>query len=281
MAPHSSTLAWKIPWREEPGGLQSMGSLRVRYDLATSLSLFTFMHWRRKLQPTLVFLPGESQGQGSLVGLLSMESHRVGHDWSDLAAAAAAVHAFPFYLMLVPCLVTGAFLPSSLSKIIRIKDEWKNNYTWQKIQNDNESESEICSVLSDCLWPQELYSPWNSPGQNTGVGSFSFLQGIFPTQGLNSDLRRCRQILYQLSHKGSPKMIIKHHNEIEYVPAALKTSFVQQPISSHMEISTRYNHTCIRYISYYTSVLLHSILHIRDFWHKVTIQYPLTVSPLP
>ena len=48
MAPHSSTLAWKIPWTEEPGRLQSMGSLRVRHDWATSLSLFTFMHWRRK-----------------------------------------------------------------------------------------------------------------------------------------------------------------------------------------------------------------------------------------
>ena len=68
MAPHSSTLAWKIPWMEEPGGLQSMGSLRVGHDGATSLSLFTFMHWRRKWQPTPVFLPGESQGQGSLVG---------------------------------------------------------------------------------------------------------------------------------------------------------------------------------------------------------------------
>ena len=68
MAPHSSTLAWKIPWTEEPGGLQSMGSLRVGHDWATSLSLFTFMHWRRKWQPTSVFLPGESQGQGSLVG---------------------------------------------------------------------------------------------------------------------------------------------------------------------------------------------------------------------
>ena len=68
MAPHSSTLAWKIPWMEEPGGLQSVGSLRVRQDWATSLLLFTFMHWRRKWQPTPVFLPGESQGQGSLVG---------------------------------------------------------------------------------------------------------------------------------------------------------------------------------------------------------------------
>ena len=68
MAPHSSTLAWKIPWTEEPGGLQSMGSLRVGHDWVTSLSLFTFMHWRRKWQSTPVFLPGESQGLGSLVG---------------------------------------------------------------------------------------------------------------------------------------------------------------------------------------------------------------------
>ena len=68
MAPHSSTLAWKIPWMEEPDRLWSMGSLRVGPDWATSLSLFTFMHWRRKWQPTPVFLPGESQGRGSLVG---------------------------------------------------------------------------------------------------------------------------------------------------------------------------------------------------------------------
>ena len=68
MTTHSSILAWKIPWAEEPGRLQSMGSLRVRHDWATSLSLFTFLHWRRKWQPTPVFLPGESQGRGSLVG---------------------------------------------------------------------------------------------------------------------------------------------------------------------------------------------------------------------
>ena len=70
MAPHSSTLAWKIPWMEEPGRLQSMGSLRVRHGWATSLSLFTFMPWRWKWQPTPVFLPGESQGWGSLVRCL-------------------------------------------------------------------------------------------------------------------------------------------------------------------------------------------------------------------
>ena len=64
MAPHSSTLAWKIPWMEEPGRLQSMGSLRVGHDWATLLSFFTFMHWRRTWQPTPVFLPGESWERG-------------------------------------------------------------------------------------------------------------------------------------------------------------------------------------------------------------------------
>ena len=68
MAPHSSPLAWRIPWTEEPHRLQSMGLLRVRHDWVTLLSLFTFTHWRRKRQPTPVFLPGESQGRGSLVG---------------------------------------------------------------------------------------------------------------------------------------------------------------------------------------------------------------------
>ena len=65
MATHSSTLAWKIPRMEEPGRLQYMGSLS-----GTQLSyfIFTFMHWRRKWQPTPVFLPEESQGRGSLVG---------------------------------------------------------------------------------------------------------------------------------------------------------------------------------------------------------------------
>ena len=98
MAPHSSTLAWKIPWMEEPGVLQSMGSRRVGHDWATSLSLFTFMHWRRKWKPIPVFLPGESQGREP-GGLLSMGSHRVGHDWSDLAAAAALWK--PWYLHVI------------------------------------------------------------------------------------------------------------------------------------------------------------------------------------
>ena len=61
-----------------------------------------------------------------------------------------------------------------------------------------------CSVESYFLQPHGLYSPWNSPGQNTGGGSLSLLQGIFPTQGSNPGLPHCRRILYQLSHNGSP-----------------------------------------------------------------------------
>ena len=72
MATHSSTLAWKIPWMEEPGRLQSMGSLGVGHDGATSLSLFTFMHWRRQRHPAPVLLPRESQGRRSLVGCCAL-----------------------------------------------------------------------------------------------------------------------------------------------------------------------------------------------------------------
>ena len=68
-------------------------------------------------------------------------------------------------------------------------------------------ESESHWVLSDSLWPHGLYSPWNSPGQNTGVGSLSLLQGIFWTQGLNPGLLHCSRILYQLSHKGSLRIL--------------------------------------------------------------------------
>ena len=68
MATHASILAWEIPWTEEPGRLQSMGLQRVGHEGATSLSLFTFIHWRGKWQPTPVFLLGESQERGSLVG---------------------------------------------------------------------------------------------------------------------------------------------------------------------------------------------------------------------
>ena len=68
------------------------------------------------------------------------------------------------------------------------------------------SESKSRSIVSNSLQPRGPYNPWNSPGKNTGVGSLSLLQGIFPTQGSNPDLPYCRRILYQLSHKGSPRI---------------------------------------------------------------------------
>ena len=83
--------------------------------------------------------------------------------------------------------------------------------TIHKSANIHKSESESCSVVSDFLWPHGLYSPWNSPGQNTGMGRLSLLQGIFPTQGSNPGLLHWWQILYQLSHKGSPNI---HNTEM-------------------------------------------------------------------
>ena len=75
--------------------------------------------------------------------------------------------------------------------------------------------NESCSVLSDCLQAHELYSPWDSPGQNTGVGILSLLQGIFQTQGWNPGFAHCRQILYQLNHKGSPSKKKRSSNAAE------------------------------------------------------------------
>ena len=76
----------------------------------------------------------------------------------------------------------------------------KKTRTWRNRQLKTESRS----AVFDSWWPHGLHSPWNPPGQNTGVGSCSLLRGLFPTQGLNPGLTHCGQILYQLSHMGSP-----------------------------------------------------------------------------
>ena len=92
IAPHSNTLAWKIPWTEEPGRLQSMRSLRVGHDWATSLSLFTFHALEKEMATHSSVLTWRIPGMGEPSGLPSMGLHRVGHDWSDLAAAAAYIN---------------------------------------------------------------------------------------------------------------------------------------------------------------------------------------------
>ena len=89
--------------------------------------------------------------------------------------------------------------------------------------------------MSDSLPPHELYSPWNSPGQNTGVGSRSLLQGIFPTQGSSPGLPHCRRILYQLSHQGSPnirKLSLSSSSPAKLTACSLPC-YLQSTVSSH------------------------------------------------
>ena len=98
------------------------------------------------------------------------------------------------------------------------------------------SENENCSVVSDPAtpWP---YSPWNSLGQNTGVGNLSLLQGIFPTQGSSSGLPHCRQVLYQLSHKGSLKRIVLKMKHSCYGPSS-RLKMTEQRVSELQYRST-------------------------------------------
>ena len=97
--------------------------------------------------------------------------------------------------------------PGNLQAMSRRPTALLCNLVCQAPQGSPVAESESCSVMSNSLRPHGLYSPWNSLGQNTGVGSLSLLQGIIPTQGSNPGLLRCGRLLYQLSHKGSPRIL--------------------------------------------------------------------------
>ena len=153
------------------------------------------MHWRRKWQPTPVFLPGESQGRGSLMGCRLW-----GRAESDTTEATQQQQQQP---------------RNHLNKIkgTRGAQQIKRPIIRDEIEK-KESESHSF-IVSDCLRPHGLYSPWDSPGQNTGVGSHLLLQGIFPTKGSNRGLPRCWQILYcRLNHQGSPETRLR-----DYKPA--------------------------------------------------------------
>ena len=116
MAPHSSTLAWKIPWMEEPGRLQSMGSRRVRQDWGISLSLFTFMHWRRKWQPTPVFLPGESQDSGAWwAAVYGVSQSRT---WLKRLSSSSNIYLSLTMLKHFPCINLFFFHNNSVRKLV-------------------------------------------------------------------------------------------------------------------------------------------------------------------
>ena len=136
VAPHSSTLAWKIPWMEEPGRLQSVGSLGVGPDWATSLSFFAFMHRRRTWQPTPVFLPGESQGRGSLVGCrLWVAQSQTWLKWLRSSSTAskklkAGIYPAVQWLKTSCCQCRGLdSIPGCGTKIPYAKDEAKSSKT--------------------------------------------------------------------------------------------------------------------------------------------------------
>ena len=146
-----------------------MGSQRVRHDWAT----FTSLHFTSLLIPGLGRSPEEGNGNplqySCLRNCMEREaSHRM---WLVMLRWKLQSVKTPFFT------------------------EIQNNYKW----------SESRSVMSDSLQPHGLYNPRNSLGQNTGVGSLSLLQRIFRTQGSNPGLPHCAQILYQLSHKGTPR----------------------------------------------------------------------------
>ena len=176
MATHSGTLAWKIPWTEEPGRLQSMGSLRVGHDWATSLSLFTFMHWRRKWQPTPVFLPGESQGRGSLVGFRlwgCTESDTL----KQLSSRSSIVRYFRCLILLLhfgmfplyPVLILWEFLmhPSFIFSPVLIcqVEEWIR-FSWRNGLKQTfrgpQNLWPVCSLPSSCLFLGNCF-----PGDHT------------------------------------------------------------------------------------------------------------------
>ena len=128
MATHSTTRAWKIAWMEELGRLQSMGLLRVGHDWVTSLSLFTFTNWRRKWQPTPVFLPGESQGQQGLVGC-RLWGCTESDTTSDLAAVAVKLLARLLWYVLAGILTWILKCKRKTQKSLgNFGSQWEENY---------------------------------------------------------------------------------------------------------------------------------------------------------
>ena len=168
MATYSSILAWRVPRTEKPCGLQSMGSQRVRHSWVT----FIFH--------TCV-----------ITNMCYICMHML-------------LYWYITYIYIYTHTYTYVRKMCNFAAVPQKTGGWSISYlpvgNWSEVQV-----AQSCLTLWD---PMDLNSPWNPPGQNTGVGSCSLLQGIFPIQGWNPGLLHCRQILYQLSHKGSPRGVL-------------------------------------------------------------------------
>ena len=147
MAPHSSTLAWKIPWTGEPAGLQSMGSLRVGHDWATSLSHFHFHALEKETATHSSVLAWRIPGAGESGGLTSMGSHRVGHDWSDLAAAAGVLSDFERRLVMPESGNHCLFWPYPVVNTIR---------AWNWIEDCSETKTSFSKTVNCITWVMTL-----------------------------------------------------------------------------------------------------------------------------
>ena len=149
MAPHPSTLAWKIPWMEEPGRLQSMESLRVRHNWANSLS-FHFHALGKEMATHSSVLAWRIPGMGEPGGLLSVGLHRVGHDWSSLAAVAAAAAVAARFPMNAPA---GALVQAKWTlqtNLLHITPQhWIQGYHDQRERSTTEGKGS--SILGQCL----------------------------------------------------------------------------------------------------------------------------------
>ena len=172
MATHSSTLAWKIPWMEEPGRLQSVRSQRVGHDWATSLSFYSFF-WRKKWQPTPVFLPGESDGWRGLVGC-GLWGCKESDTTKQLTHTYTHTHTHTMFQKWAYA-HTHTHTHTQCSRSELMQTNFKDAEVAQSCPT-------LCSPIDCCL-----------PGSSVQVGFHFLLQGVFPTEGSNLGLLHCRQ----------------------------------------------------------------------------------------
>ena len=144
-----------------------------------------------------------------------------------------------------------AILKFYFKRTLRSSDPCSQTFPFHLTENKYTWESESHSVVSDSLRPHGLYSPWNSPSQNTGVGSLSLLQGTFPTQQLKPDLPHWRWILYQLSYKGSPRIL----------------EWVAYPFSSGSSQGVEPGSLALQMVSFPTELWAKPI-YLRTCWHS-------------